>query len=96
MEDLFEMPNMGPQKGSKEWLRIRKSCVNECEYSDIAEYEELMLAFIQYMQRIGDATGAVRVRTGEKVPDEAYKMQKLVNRGEVLKPRALSGHVKLR
>ena len=96
LEDLFDMPDMGPQKGSEQWLRIAKANIHEAEYLDIAKYRDLMNAFIKYQERIGDETGAVRLNHGEEVPKGTYKMQKLVNRGPVQKPRALSGHLKLR
>jgi len=96
LQDLFDMPDAGPRKNSKAWLQLMKKDIHEAEYADIAEHQQLMNAYIQYMQRIGDETGAVRLRHGEKVPDGAYKREKLVNRGPLQKPRSLSGHVKLR
>ena len=78
------------------WLQLMKKNIHEAEYVDIAEHQQLMNAYIQYMQRIGDETGAVRLRHGEQVPNGAYKREKLVNRGPLQKPRSLSGHVKLR
>ena len=77
-------------------MQLRKQNIDEAEYADIAEHQQLMNAYILYMQRIGDETGAVRLRFGEEVPHGAYKREKLVNRGQVQKPRSLSGHVKLR
>ena len=96
LQDLFDMPDMGPIRGSKQWIRLNKAKVYEAEYQDIAEYQALMVAFIKYQERIGDRYGRVRLHPGEKVPTGTYKMVKLVNRGPVNKPRSLSGHVKLR
>ena len=96
LEDLFDMPDMGPAKGSEQWLEITKANVHEAEYMDIVQHDALLPAFINYMQRIGDETGAVRLIPGEEIPKRTYKMQKLVNRGPVEKPRSLSGHLKLR
>ena len=96
LEDLFKMPDMGPPRGSKQWIRLSKTNIQDAEFSDIAKYEALMVAFIKYQERIGDQEGRVRVLPGETVPTGTYKKLKLVNRGPVHKPRSLSGHGKLR
>ena len=50
LEQLFNMPDMGPQTGSDQWLKVKKAKIHEAKYTEIAEYEsQLMPAFIKYV-----------------------------------------------
>ena len=48
LEQLFDMPDVGPQTGSEQWLKVKKEKIHEAKYTEIAQYEaQLMPAFIK-------------------------------------------------
>ena len=96
LTDLFDMPEMGPQKNSVAWIQNMVKNISNVDFEDIAQHELLMQAFISQMQRNGDKLGAVRLKHNERVPDGSYKMTDASNRSQVLSPKSLAGHNKLR
>ena len=96
LAELFDMPAVGPEKDTPAWIRQMVRTVNTAEYSDIAQHDVILEAYIQHMQRTGDHNGGVRLEPGEAIPTTSYKMVNIGSRSQVLSPKALSGHAKLR
>ena len=90
------MPEMGPQKNSQAWIDAMVKNIGNVDFQDIAQNEQLMQAFIKHMQRNGDKMGFVRLKYLELIPNGSYKMVDVSSRSEVLSPKSLAGHNKLR
>ena len=96
LTDLFDMPEVGPQKHSEAWIDSMALNIGNADFNDIADHDKLMKAFINHMQRNGDSTGAVRLKHQETIPNGSYKMVDASSRSVVLSPKSLAGHNKLR
>ena len=96
LEQLYDMPAAAPSRGSKGYYKQLLKRPLEATFDELMKDDKLLNAWILQMQVIGDANGAPRLRVGELVPLETYKMTKLVNRGPMLSPKTVSCHPKLR
>ena len=96
LEELFQMPETALKKNSEAWLKKMSQDISNVPFQEISENEVLLKAFVSHMERIGDENGVVRVRSGEQIPKGSYKMVDSATRHQVLSPKSLAGHNKLR
>ena len=62
---------------------------------DLYDDYELLMAWVNKMQRIGTRDGTPKIHYSEQVPSRPYKLGSMEGRNEMLSPRTLNSHARL-
>ena len=99
IEDLLNMPDMGPAPGSKQYIKQLTRRPHRASFADLIKYEVVMDAYVEYMEQKGDKLGRVIKKPDEVVPDgykHQYKMAKKSTRPGMVSPTSTTCHRDIR